>query len=267
MMRLGIWVLLVIFGGMAVCGGVQAQVVADSLVVTDVTPKQFCVVWTTSEPASAWLHVFSDPDGATPALEAVVKSDSAEHPPAEDIGVMKARAVGLDADKEYFFQTVTTTKKDNAVYYSPIQRVRTERASVIVRNDVLVQKVTIGESGPAPGMLVIAHVEDASYPVSGWVGDGVAEHYASINTNNFYNKDTHINLELQGGELLNLKVIGGSLGSAETQEIIPDESGGMQKLSRAVSMAGSGQQSSSTAPSAGGGGCFENTKYSRQKTE
>jgi hypothetical protein len=262
MMRRGIWVLLVIFGGMAMCVGVQAQVIGDSLVVTDVTPKQFCVVWVTSEPASGWLHVFSDPEGTVPALEAVVKSESAEHPPAEEIGVMKIRVVGLEANSEYFFQTVTTIKNNKAVYYSPVLGVQTEKASAIVRNDVLVQKVTIGESDPAPGMLVIASLENASYPVSAWVGDGVPAEYAAIDTNNFYDKQTRVNLELQGGELVNLKVIGGSSGSVETQEMIPEETGGMQKLSRAVSMAdpGSAQQGSgSTAASAGGGGCFIST--------
>ena len=67
--------MLVIFGlGVAICGSVQAQVIEGSLAVTDVTPKQFCVVWATSEPASGWVHVFSDPEGTMPALEAVVKS-------------------------------------------------------------------------------------------------------------------------------------------------------------------------------------------------
>jgi UDP-N-acetylglucosamine:LPS N-acetylglucosamine transferase len=87
----------------------------------------------------------------------------------------------------------------------------------------------------------------------------VAGHYAPINANNFYDEETRINLELRGGEVLAVKVVGGSLGFAETQELVPEESGGMQKLSRAVSMAGpaSQQQSSgSTAASAGGGGCF-----------
>ena len=264
MLRRGVLVLLVIFGlGVAVCGGVHAQVIEDSLVVTDVTPKQFCVVWATSGPASGWVHVFSDPEGTIPALEAVVKFESAEHPPAEEIGVMKVRVVGLNANRAYFFQTVTTVKKDNAVYMSPIHSVRTEKASIIVRNDVLVQKVTIGESDPAPGMLVIASVENASYPVSGWVGDGVASHYASINTNNFYNKKTRTNLELRGGELVSLKVIAGSFGFAETEEVIPEETGGMQKLSRAVSMADTGSQASVSVEQEGGGtmvsaggGCF-----------
>jgi hypothetical protein len=257
MLRRGIWVLLVVSGlGTALCSSVHGQVIEDSLAVTDVTPKQFCVVWVTSEPASGSVHVFSDPEGTMPALEAVVKPESGEHPPAEEIGVMRARVVGLEADKEYFFQAVTTMKRDKAVYYSPIQRVRTEKASIIVHNDVLVQKVTIGKSDPAAGMLVIGSVQNASYPVSGWVEEGTAANYAAINANNFYDQETHINLELIGGEVLNLKVIGGSSGTVETEEVVPEETGGIQKLSRAVSMPGSGQEASGSPGASGGGSCF-----------
>ena len=268
MLRRGIVVLAVVIGlGMALYGHSHAQVMEGRLVVTDVTPVQFCVVWAASEPASGWVHVFLDPEGSIPCLEAVVKSESAEHPPAEDIGVMKVSVVGLEPDKEYFFQTETTLKKDNAVYLSPIRSVRTEKRSDIVRNDVLVQEVTIGETEPAPGMLVVASVDQASYPVSGWVADGVPAQYAAIDTNNFYDKDTHENLELQGGETVYLMVVGGALGAAETQETIPDETGGMQKLSRAVSVSASGSRtavavkkdSEGTVVSASGGGCFIST--------
>ena len=274
MLRRGIVVLVVVFGlGLALCGNSHAQVIEGSLVVTDVTPVQFCVVWATSGPASGWVHVFLDPEGTIPCLEAVVKSESAEHPPAENIGVMKVRVVGLEPEREYFFQTETTVKKDNAVYLSPLKSVRTEKRSDIVRNDVLVQKVTIGETDPAPGMLVIAAVEEASYPVSGWVGDGVPAEYAAIDTNNFYDKKDHVNLELQGGEAVYLTVVGGFLGTAEIQETIPDETGGMQKLSRAVSLSATGSRtavavkkdSEGTVVSASGGGCFVSTVCGNEK--
>jgi hypothetical protein len=161
---------------------------------------------------------------------------------------------------EYFFRTHTTLKKNNTVYESPMTPVRTEKASVIIRNDVLVQKVQVGEANLAPGMLVIASVEGASYPVTGWVGDGVPEEWAAIDTNNLYSRQTHVNLELHGGEVIKLELFGGSLGFAETEETIPAESGGMQKLSRAVSLTVSGgTQSAGGATGAsggGGGGCF-----------
>lgn len=242
----------------------QCAVIENSLVVTDVTPVKFCAVWGTEEPATGWVSVFLDPDGSMPWAGAVVKSESSQHPPAEAIGVMKVTVMGLKPDTEYFFSTHTTLKNNNAVYESPLTPVRTEKASVIVRNDVLLQKVRIGGSDPAPGMLVIASVEGASYPITGWVGDGVPDELAAVDTNNFYSAKTHVNLELVGGELMKVTVFGGSLGSVETEETIPTESGGMQQLSRAVSLAGSAspsgtggtQSGGSAAASGGGGGCF-----------
>ena len=113
--------------------------------------------WTeaTSEPASASLYLYVDPEGTTPYTEAVVVSESAAHPPAEDNGVMKVKVMGLRPDTEYFFQAETIAKADNTVYLSPTTSVRTEIASVIVRNDILAQNVGIGENEPEPaaGML------------------------------------------------------------------------------------------------------------------
>jgi hypothetical protein len=253
--------------GIAVCSTARGAVIEGSLVVTDVTPVKFSVVWGTEEPATGWVSVFLDPDGSTLGTGAVVKSESPEHPPAEAIGVIKVTVTGLKPETEYFFSTHTILKNDNAVYDSQLIRVRTEKVSVIVRNDVLVQKVQIGGSDPAVGILVIASVEGASYPITGWVGNGVPKAYAAIDTNNFYNANTHVNLELNGGELIKVMVFGGSLGSEETEETIPSESGGMQHLSRAVVLAGSaspsgaegtpiGGSAAAASGGGGGGGCF-----------
>jgi hypothetical protein len=253
--------LLLLVLGSAVCGTGHGAVIENSLVVTDVTPVKFSVVWGTQEPATGWVSVFLEPEGTRPCTEATALSESSEHPPAEGIGVLKVSVIGLKPDTEYFFRTLTTLTKNSAVYESPMTRVKTEKASVIVRNDVLVQKVEIGDAKLAPGMLVIASVESASYPITGWVGDGVPEEWAAIDTNNFYNSQTHVNLELSGGEVLKLKVFGGSMGSLESEETIPEESGGMQQLSRAVSLMGSASPSGTTVKvesggGGSGGGCF-----------
>ena len=54
--------------------------------------------------------LFLDTDGTTPYPDAVVVSDSAKHPPAEDIGVMKVKVIGLKPDSRYFFQTKNHNK-------------------------------------------------------------------------------------------------------------------------------------------------------------
>lgn len=244
-------------------GTSSAAVISGSMMVTDVTPVQFCVVWGTTEPAFGTVNVFQDPVGTIPEPNAVASFESTNHPPAEDLGVMKVKVVGLKPDTEYFFQTETIVKSDNSVYLSPIQSVKTEKSSVIVRNDVLALKTGIGNQNPAHGALIIASVDDASYSISCWVGDGVPDSWGAIDTNNFYDKQTHVNLELQGGETINLMLFGGSLGSFETQETVPPETGGMQSFKAAAIL--SALASASAAPVAadggGGGGCFISTAF------
>ncbi len=150
-------------------------IVADSVQVTDVTPVKFCVVWATSEPATGSLDLFLDPDGTIPYTGAVVTSESANHPPAEDIGVMKVKVVGLKPATRYFFRTRTMSKNDNTVYLypnsSPLVEVMTEQESIIVRNDVLAQQISIEGGKSTQGTLLIAEIDQASYPVTGWAGN------------------------------------------------------------------------------------------------
>jgi hypothetical protein len=245
-------------------------IVSDSVQVTDVTPVTFCVVWATSEPATGSLDLFLDADGTIPDTGAVVTLESADHPPAEDIGVIKVKVVGLKPATKYFFRTRTMSKYDNTVYLypnsSPLLEVMTEQESIIVRNDVVALKVSIGENEPAPGTLVIASVDKAVHPVSGWVGHGVPTQWAAINTNNFYDKTTHENLELDGGEAIDLVVYGGLLGLVELQDTVPQKSGEVQALKLAATLPGSGSGPATPDPApvstskggsgGGGGSCF-----------
>jgi hypothetical protein len=141
-----------------------------SVWVTDVTPVQFSVVWGTSEPATGSVSVFADADGNVPVADAVVHFESADHPPAEDIGVMKVRVTNLQPNTQYFFQISSTAKNNGAVSLypdaPPYLEVTTELGSVIVRNDVLVQQISIEGGKSTQGTLVIAEIDLASYPVT-----------------------------------------------------------------------------------------------------
>jgi hypothetical protein len=239
-----------------------------SVWVTDVTPVQFSVVWGTSEPATGSVNVFADADGTIPVTDAVVHFESADHPPAEDIGVMKVRVNNLKPNTQYYFQTKTTSKNSGDVTLDPeippFMAVRTEQASMIVNNDVLAQQISMGDGRSTQGTIAIAEVDQASYPVTGWAGDGVPDGWVAIDTNNFYDKDTHVNLELDvdGGEPITFTFFCGSLGSVVTKDTVPAESGGIQQVSVKASLpsSGGGSVSSTSSSGAGGGGsCFIGT--------
>jgi hypothetical protein len=233
--------------------------------VTDVTPVQFSVVWGTSEPATGSVNVFADADGTIRVTDAVVHFDSGDHPPAEDIGVMKVRVNNLKPNTQYFFQISATSKNSGSVFSypdtPPYLEVTTELGSVIVRNDVLAQQISIEDGTSTQGTLVIAGIDQASYPVTGWASDGVPDGWAAIDTNNFYDKDNHVNLELVGGEAITFIYFGGLMGSVETNDEVPTESGGIQQTAVTLKISGSGSGGGSSSSSSGGGGgaCFIGT--------
>jgi hypothetical protein len=246
----------------------------NSVRVTDVTPVQFAVVWGTSEPATGSVNVFTDADGTLPASDAVVTFDSSNHPPAEEIGVMKVRVTNLKASTKYFFRTKSTSKNDGAVSFYPeapgLIEITTMDQSIIVKNDVIAQQVSMGDGKSTQGTLVIAEIDKALYPVTGWAGDGVPDGWVAIDTNNFYFYDLalqkYVNLDLKGGEPITLTYFCGFLGMVETNDEVPAESGGIQPVQVAANLpeSGGGFTSSSSSDSGGGGGaCFISTVSSQ----
>ena len=209
-------------------------IVTDRLKVTDVTPVAFSVIWATSEPATCGLNVFLNAEGTTPYAEAEILSESSQHPPAEGIGVMKVRVSNLRKNTVYFFQTKTTFKNDGSVYLypegPPFIEIKTEESSIVVRNDILAQQIVAPGMKSVRGTLLIAQVDKASYPITGWAGDGIPVKWAAIDANNFYDKEKHVNLELEGGEVINLILLGGGSCFVETQDIVPEEKGVIQPL-------------------------------------
>ena len=210
---------------------VAGEPMVSHLVITDVTPLSFSVVWISSEPSNCSLRVFDDQLQELSGLTVVC--ESALHAPAEDLGVMKAIVIELQPNTSYYFQTLTTSKADGRVTSYPLQpkNVQTELSIDVVRNDVLAHRILQRNgSTPAVGGLLLAEVEGGSYPVSGWVGDQIEEPYARIELSNFYSQVSHTNLELVGGEGLTLTSIGGSLGFRLLSATIPSENGEIQTL-------------------------------------
>jgi len=246
---------------------VSDAVVTSEPFVTDVTPMQFSVVWATSEPATASVSVFLDAEGTLPYAEAVVDSESHAHPPAEDIGVMKVRVLGLKPYTTYFYQIKSVAKGDNTSSFypnsPPFPGVKTETQTVVVSNDTLARQILQSDGSPALGTLLIAEVEGGSYPITGWVGDGVPAPWALVNLDNVYSEMDHKNLELpgSGAEDITFTAFGGTLGSIEIQETVPEETGGIQPIQLAFTLSGSSSQPgepdrTGEGSGSGGGSCF-----------
>jgi len=204
----------------------------SNITVTDVTPTAFSVVWGSDQPGSTCtLNVFDDEAGTTPAA-ATVTSEINTRPEAGNRGIMKVRVTDVNANTTYYFQTSTTSDGDTTLdpEVAPFLPVTTEDELAVVDNDILVTRVfeADGSTVPVDGAILIATVEGASYPVSGWAGDGVPEGFASVDLNNLYSAASHRSLELVSGEAIEFWGFGGINGQNRCTTVVPPETGGIQ---------------------------------------
>jgi hypothetical protein len=210
-----------------------APVVSD-ITVSDVTPVSFSVIWNSDIAGTSSLNVFADSAGLTPAAGISIESqpvengDAAIAAAAEDSGIMKVRVTGLTPNTAYYYQTQTTEKGGTDVTLSPsaaplpevvtaAEVVRTrlqDSAEVPFTNDMLIFDCDVA------GALLVADVAGSDYPVSGFVGDGVAATLAYVDLNNVFNFG--MTLPLNGGEYVELKKFKGLQGIEATDHWLPE---------------------------------------------
>lgn len=201
---------------------------ASKVWVTDVTPSAFSLVWVASQGASCSANVYADPDGQVSITGLNIIPDSANHPPAEQNGVMKVNVSGnsLAPGTTYYFQTVTIAPGGTVLEPAtgPLPSVRTEVSSSVVKNDLLAHKILKSDkSTAAEGALLVAEVEGGSYPITGWVGSGAPVPWVLVDLSNIYSKTSHRNLELSGGEAITLESVGGVMGFRQLVGAVPEE--------------------------------------------
>jgi hypothetical protein len=195
---------------------------------TDVTPTAFSVVWETNEPSVPSLIVYDDAfNDITDTLGII--NESASYPPAEDLGVMKVRVTGLLPDTQYYFRTITAAKASETTVSYPENDyipVTTNLTSVVVDNNLIFIQILESDGVTAAhGTILLAEVQGARHPVTGWQGDGIPDPFAYVDLNNLYGEATGENLELFGGESITLRVFGGASGSLLIEGVLPDENG------------------------------------------
>jgi len=206
---------------------------ASNLWITDVTPRSFSLVWTSTGPATGSANIYADPQGNTSIGDLTIIDASSEHPPARDNGVMKVTIMGLTPNTTYYFETVTTNSQGTQVEPTSgdLPSVRTEDQSIIVKNISIAHRIVQSDGiTPASGALLLVEVEGGNYPITGWVGEGLPPPFVLVDLDNVYSATTHHNLELIGGEALTLNSIGGSMGDRYLIAAVPDGTGAIQTL-------------------------------------
>lgn len=204
---------------------------ANDIHITDVTPVSFSVVWTLNEAATGNLELYSDVLGSQPITDATINpqytlsGNAALASQAAGQGVLRVQVSGLLPATPYFFRLVTTPTASGVPEYFPVSgpllAVTTQTASQAVSNETAAIRVLQTDgSTAASATVLLASVANSAYPVSHLVGDGTEADMALINMTNLYGADA-MNRQLNGGESLQLTVLGGTLGRVSSNVAVP----------------------------------------------
>jgi len=186
----------------------------SNLMITDIAPTQFSVIWSTGEPATCMLKLFSDQEANNEITDQyTIISESHDNPPAEDNGVMKVTVKKTMPDTTYYFRTVTILKQNNEnIISDEIYKVTTEIETEIVLNNIIAQEIRTTNNNNASGVLLLISVENGASPLSAWVGEGYPEGFSGIDLTNLFHSTTHRSYEISSGTTFQLMAYGGLSG-------------------------------------------------------
>jgi len=201
--------------------------VVQDVMITDVTPISFAVIWAADAPSTPEISVFTDADGTNDITSQLTitpyptrSGDATIVEAAENNGVMKVQVSGLAPNTNYYFQTITTLKMSSTdVTYYPdvapmldvitaiaVKRTRMDPSDEVPFSNDLIRLECYLPDGvtPAVGTLLLAEVAFTDYPISDFMGDGIAAPEAYVDLNNIFDSGNYQTKALYGGEDLTL---------------------------------------------------------------
>lgn len=204
-------------------------ILSDSL-ITDVSDRSFSLIWTTDQPGTASVEVYTDAAGTQPAtgiittryplntgdpsLNGLQRETSRQDivQAARDMGIVKVRIHGLSADTSYYLKfgvenaaLESTLCPDAGAIYCPDQSttmpmLQTSRelkrtfqnpGEQVFQNDVLIQ----GDIEITAGEIIIVNSEHSRYPVSVFAGDGASLPYCLVDLNNLFQQGESLRIQ------------------------------------------------------------------------
>lgn len=217
-----------------------------SIRVTDVTTNSFALVWMTDVPAEPSVEVYSDAGMTTPVSDGITVTSMPDATPAvvaaaTSNGIMKIRVFGLRAGTHYYARSVTRDPlSPDSVGYSALQEVTTatevrpyisaqDGSLQGVSNDMTIMKVYTrpGDQNLVKGLgtLLLLETSNSAWPLSAFVGSGIAAPEGTIDLNNLFGAD-RITKAISGGEITQLRIYrGGALSTLLHYRRIASNSG------------------------------------------
>lgn len=201
-----------------------------SLRVTDVTPRSFCLVWMNNAVVEPGVEVYADAGMAedlTDSLNIEILPDltPAVAEAARSKHIFRLRVSGLQAGLEYHVRSVSRDQTDSSsIGYSALQAVTTATLVIPyqsetdgrlsgINNDLLSFKVYVrpaekGEVFAGVGDLILLETAQASYPISAFAGQGIANGEGVLDLNNLFDL-SGLSFDTLGDESVSLRVYRG----------------------------------------------------------
>ena len=202
-----------------VCWAQSTSAAVSDVGFSDVTTRAFAVVWLSDEPvSSATVRVFEDAAGAseiTDALSVTVTSTGFL------LGIVKVNVSGVAAETCLYVQTETTASSSTVDPPSPpfpeiCTQATTTKANalgeLIVSDLIRHELLSPDGATPAAGALMLLSVPGlGAYPLSAFAGDGIELPDAFVDLNNLFGVATSSNVEVVGGDVLEIAELRGLL--------------------------------------------------------
>ncbi|HEY6871728.1 MAG TPA: fibronectin type III domain-containing protein [Geobacteraceae bacterium] len=247
-MRKWLFALMILVG---TAGSALAVPETVSVRITDVTTSSFAVVWMTDVAATPNVEVYGDAAMTNLLTDTVTIIPMPDVPQevtvaARGKGIMKVRVAGLTPGTTYYVRSVTVDPSDPAgIGYSPLQQVTTA-ATVVpylaatdgtlqgTGNDLVSFTVYIrprdADAVPGQGDLILLESPGSPYPLSAFVGVGIAAPEGIIDLNNLFGPDL-TSLVIHGGEKAQLSIYrGGTLSTLSHYRRMPANSAAVSVL-------------------------------------
>ena len=212
----------------------RAEAVISDLRVTDVTTRSFSVVWVNDEAVTnARLRVFSDAAGQTDITATLqITPVSAALPGAHSQGIVKIQATGLLPGTDYFVETETTGFSGVEIFPLPpapfihlktaLQTVKATSANGPITNDLIHGQINHPDGvNPTQDTLLMVEVPSLSpYPLSAFVGNGVAAPSAIVDLNNSFDQMTGLSAAVPAKTVLKVTQYRGLLCPIAAQKLL-----------------------------------------------
>jgi hypothetical protein len=210
----------------------------SGLVVADLSDRSFSVIWVANEAVETTVRVYTDAEGLSEITGGLtITSESTDHAPASDIGIVRIRVAELPEDTTVYIQGVSTSvatrellEHPAAAPFIPVTTAlgldRRNALGEPIANDLVSIEVSrSGTENLAQGTLVLMEIAGAASPLSSFTGEGIEQPDALFDLNRAIDTTTRRSLVQTTETPLRFIALGASRGTARAEATLAAPTG------------------------------------------